>query len=387
MRHMFMPSGLNLMERDDPIAAARDIHARLRTRVAFATNHAYLPQGYGGSESSTHDLVEALTRVGFDVSVSAALLPEGVIGFRTRVLNKLFRGKRAVADRIMGYSVYRGWPTEQREANFIRQARPDIAIIQAGQPLQLAYRFIEFGIPTIVYFRDVEFDKLGGNVVPHKLLRFVANSAFTASRAKSELGVDSVVIPPLVWPERYRTETSREKVVFINPHPRKGVETALKLAERRKDIPFLFVESWSLPEQMLNPVKARTARLSNVSWLKAQLDVRKIYSKARVVLMPSQWRECWGRVISEAQISGIPCLASDIGGLPESVGPGGILVDPNASIADWAENLGRLWDNESIYEEFSQRALDHSSREAFQPEVLTRTLVSVIREHITSCRT
>ncbi len=55
------------------------------------------------------------------------------------------------------------------------------------------------------------------------------------------------------------------------------------------------------------------------------MDTRSVYAATRVLLVPSQWKaETWGRVASEAQFSGIPVLASDVGGSPEAVAPGGV---------------------------------------------------------------
>ena len=55
------------------------------------------------------------------------------------------------------------------------------------------------------------------------------------------------------------------------------------------------------------------------------MDMRSVYRDTKVLLVPSQWLETWGRVATEAQFSGIPVLASRSGALPEAVGPGGIL--------------------------------------------------------------
>ena len=62
----------------------------------------------------------------------------------------------------------------------------------------------------------------------------------------------------------------------------------------------------------------------------ASADMRSVYARSRLVLVPSQCDEAWGRIVTEAQISGVPALASDAGGLPEAVGPGGILMPRNA---------------------------------------------------------
>ena len=78
--------------------------------------------------------------------------------------------------------------------------------------------------------------------------------------------------------------------------------------------------------------------------------------------MPSRSQEGWGRTATEAQICGIPVLGSNRGQLPETIGPGGITLDPDAGIASWLEAFDRMWNDESFYRELSRRAKDHATR-------------------------
>lgn len=356
-------------------------------RIALTTGQAYLPQRVGGSGTSTHDLVPALKQEGHKVAVLSELLPEGYIGYRTRILRKLQRaygGRRIIVDHAMGYPVYRIWGQSEPVSQFIEQFRPDLAIIQAGDPLKFANKFIGLGIPAIVYLRDVEFSSIGDVLTPSPLLGFIANSQFTADVANSELGISSEVIPPLVQRDRYTTRSTREKLVFINPVPEKGLEIALQLADKRPDIPMLIVEAWPLNSNRRASLKKLLMQLPNVNWMPPQLDMRAVYRQARIILVPSQWREAWCRVVSEAQVSGIPALASRIGGLPESVGPGGVLVDPEAPISDWENALSQLWDDLNAYSKCSALALSHSHRENFQPQAIVQKLLNVIENHMRS---
>jgi glycosyltransferase involved in cell wall biosynthesis len=65
-------------------------------------------------------------------------------------------------------------------------------------------------------------------------------------------------------------------------------------------------------------------------------------------LVPSRWKESWGRVVSEAQISGIPVLASDHGGLPESVGEGGFLLPPD-EVDAWSACLKKVTTDKAMW--------------------------------------
>jgi len=93
------------------------------------------------------------------------------------------------------------------------------------------------------------------------------------------------------------------------------------------------------------------------------------------VLMPSVWEESWGRVVSEAQVSGIPALASNTGGLPEAVGPGGMLVDRQADLSDWLHALSQLWDDDARYDHYARAARTHSHRPEFQPNAVVSRFI------------
>jgi glycosyltransferase involved in cell wall biosynthesis len=81
-------------------------------------------------------------------------------------------------------------------------------------------------------------------------------------------------------------------------------------------------------------------------------------------------------VVSEAQVSGIPALASNRGGLPESVGPGGLLLDPDGGLDRWTEALARMWDDEAEYARLAELAEQHARRPEFEPRAIAAALLS-----------
>ena len=353
-------------------------------RVLFATTQSYLPQRTGGSTTTTHDLCVELIGRGCTAGVLASLESSGWFGLRTRIRRKLPPRQAFPMDRKMGYPTFRGWRPLEGIPDVVDRFDPSVAVLQAGRVAPMAKRLVDEGVPTTVYLHDVEFERLGGGLEVRPGLCYVANSEFTAKRAQDEFGLDPVVIPPLVRPDAYRTETDRSTVVFVNPHPFKGVDIAFELATRRPDVPFLFVESWGVRDDLREEYTHRARSLPNLTWSPRVSDMREVYSRARLVLVPSEWEEAWGRVPTEAHFSGIPALASTRGGLPESVGTGGILVDPEAPISDWEDALGRLWDDEDEYDQMVERALEYSRRPAIQPENLISRFIEVLREHAAS---
>ncbi len=345
-------------------------------RVLFATNHSYLPQRFGGSESSTHDMALELIEMGHEVAIMASLEPVGRVFWLNRI--KRWVNRRGMqSDRILGYPVYRDWPKDGDMGYALRTVvssfRPDILCVQAGKPLKIAAGAEELGLPCVVYLRDISFDKLGG--IPGEVggVHYVANSTFTAERFAAETGMHvPPAIPPLIRPDQYRVHTTREKALLINPNKVKGVDVALALAELRPDVQFVLQESWPLTREFRSELCDQIADRSNVSLRSATTNMAKVYGQAKVLLAPSQIEEAWGRVITEAQISGIPALASDIGGLPESVGKGGIILPCDAAVAAWAEAFGVLWDDSRAYDEYSMNAVAAAGRVEIQPRQLAR---------------
>ena len=271
----------------------------------FTTGNAYLPQIAGGAQSSTHQLATELKKHGHDPAVLCKLQGGGWTELRARVNKRLTR-KLFARDERMGYPVFRAWdPTAATEV--AERFRPEVAVVQNGQTMKIATSFEASGIPVVLYFRNVEFDELGGNPADLRLASYISNSQFTATRYKEAFGVSSTVIPPLIDESLYRTTSSQQNVTFINPYPVKGVDLAIEIARRCSDIPFSFNESWALNNEYKKALSRRLQELPNVALCSRTDDMRSVYGKARVVLMPSKWEEAWGRVASEAQFSGFPC--------------------------------------------------------------------------------
>lgn len=61
------------------------------------------------------------------------------------------------------------------------------------------------------------------------------------------------------------------------------------------------------------------------------IQLVQAFEKADVLLLPSE-HEALPSVISEALLTGLPVIASDVGGIPEQVGDAGILVPPDRQV-------------------------------------------------------
>jgi len=343
----------------DQPAAQRDI--------LFAMSVGHLPETTGGVESTTHQLCLALGRRGWRPAV--------LCGTRQADAD-------APPDDALGYPVERtGDPLAALPAT-CRRIAPAVAVVQLGLVVPLARELVEAGVPTVIYLHNLEFAEMGGTLFSHPLLGYLTNSAFMADALAPILGSRPPVVPPLVDPSAYRANPSGAVATFVNPLPAKGLDIVLHLAASRPDIPFELVESWPLRPAEEQSLAARLAPLANVTLTRRGADMRAVYGRSRLLLAPSRWIESWGRVASEAQISGLPVIATRRGGLPEAVGPGGILIDVAAPLAEWEAALATLWDDPAAHRRYAAAALAHAARPEIQPEALLDRFIAAVEGHL-----
>ncbi len=348
-------------------------------RILFATAHKYLPEIRGGMEVNTHHLAVALGKLGHSIGVLAGLKGRGFTGLRARARMKLL-GDPCPVDHGLGYPVWRSTNTPEAVERVTAAFRPDVVVLQGGAEfIELLRRFLNLDVPVVGYLHSSDRLPLDEELRRHPRLCFVANSHFTAS-LHPEKRIRGI-IPPIVPRESYATRSDRSAAVFVNPAPYKGLDTVMALAKARPDVPFLFVVNG-----MPTPPPARELLPANVRVIGPVKDMKEVYAKAKVILAPSQVEETWGRIATEAHISGIPVLASRRGGLPEAVGPGGLCLPADAPIADWIASFARLWDDPGTYHDFAAAAFQYSQRPEIQPETIVKSFSKILETAMTAGR-
>lgn len=115
--------------------------------------------------------------------------------------------------------------------------------------------------------------------------------------------------------------------LFINPIEVKGLNVVREIARRLPDHDFAFVRNWAQNTDIkdLPP---------NVTLVPQQRIIKHLLAYSRGLLIPSLWNEAFGRVALEAMALSTPVLASNRGALPETVGSGGLVLDPN-DVESW----------------------------------------------------
>ncbi|MCZ2341937.1 MAG: FkbM family methyltransferase [Bacteroidales bacterium] len=353
-------------------------------RVLFASYHCYSDPA-SGAAICTRDLFSALAQrdwrcgvvTGPRVDAPRAVAPgvpwdyRGPTGFVVR--SERGPGGFPVTVFSPDSNAPRHPPTPQDVDQFrtvlrevTRQFRPDVVLTYGGDPASLAVQEIArecqarlvFWLHNLAYTGMEPFQNCDAVVVPSESSRFYYRSA---------LGIDPVVLPPVIDTDRILTASDeRTCLTFVNPEPAKGLLVFARLAEwlavERPDIPLLVVEARARADRLTH-CGLHPAALATVRWMPNSPDPRTFYRLARVVLVPSVGRETFGRVAAEALLNGIPVIASDRGALPEVVGDGGCClslpatltpasrtVPPLAELEAWISAIVQLWSETPIYD-------------------------------------
>lgn len=199
--------------------------------------------------------------------------------------------------------------------------------------------------------------------VPYKNALTVYNSHWIAAKPSSFNGLTmpaewrgpSVVVHPVVEKEHYQCERGT-KITLVNPTPGKGAGTFKALAARMPDREFLAVEGGYGEQVITAPgTNPRIAASGNVEWMAHTPDIREVFRKTKVLLMPSEY-ESYGRVGIEAACAGIPTIAHPTIGLMEAFGDAGIFLDRDDTAA-WQEEIERLLTDDVYYRKRSDIVL------------------------------
>jgi glycosyltransferase involved in cell wall biosynthesis len=334
-------------------------------RLLFANPHPYLPDSTSGREIS----IDALARRWRAQGVAVAVFCE-----RPGVAAPY------ACDDGLGYPVYRAAKSVAAFRAVLAAFQPTVALYPFSPPsLPLVALGLAAGVKAVLHVTNIEAPDLTAQPLARPDVALVANSAFGARRIETLLGLEPPVMPPVIEPERYRVDQPGDAVLLVNPSLRKGAEIFFRLAAARPEIPFLAVESWALGDAWRTVLMNRARAVGNVELWPAVEDMRAVYARARLVLVPSIHEETFGRIVAEAQVSGIPALVSARAALPETLGGGGLAVPLDAGIEPWLQALDRLWQDRAFYDRCAAAALAESLSPERAPDRIAGRFLDFLR--------
>ena len=257
---------------------------------------------------------------------------------------------------------------------WLAQNKPDIVITYGGLLLDLeiqrctraAGALLVFYLANPSYGRPETFANVD---------LILANSNATREHYLRTMKLQSHAVGLFVDPRNsLAPQHDPQYITFVNPAPEKGVTLFLRLVLRAvaeaPDMRFLVIDSRGSLQAALQKFSIGGAALEKITLLPKQETLAPIYAKTSVLLMPSFWFEAAGRVLVEANANGIPVLATNRGGIPETLGGAGCLLPipercaadhwvmpTDEEVAPWWDALLRLWREPAYRRDMSERAL------------------------------
>ncbi len=313
--------------------------------------------------AATHFVALAQGLVANGHEVDAVLRPDSLIweGFA-------YSGVRRHAGRFRNALDPRGYAAVRR---VIREAHPDWLVGNFGKeywPLVLLGR--SHGIPVALFrHRTPPMKRFSAFFLPRLAQRFFAVSRH-AREAYLARGVPAHAVQVLYNPVNtalFRPDPARGQAVRSSlgipqdavvlgyagrMHVGKGIfplmEAASEAMRSHSRLHCLWVGDGPDAAALREAAAVRpdiAARHHFTGW---SGDTTGYFSSFSVLAFPSIATETFGRVSIEAQACGIPVLASDIGGIPETLSPGetGRLLPPG-DVAAWRDAIVALCDGEA----------------------------------------
>jgi len=272
---------------------------------------------------------------------------------------------------------------QEKISKAITEYQPDLVIFQ--NPAYLAKVSRKFR--TLIFIRSMDWYGIEGkNIYSLKKLFYstpffkirhrknkkflknadlvIANSFFIKKKLSELMRVNSEVVYPFIELDTYRINDIKRKeqeyITFVNLRRPKGGEIALEIAAKMPKKTFLFIKG-AKPEEDLVKMAEGLKNVKLVSWAK---DMKEIYRKTKILLVPSL-EESFGRLAIEAGINGIPTVASECGDLPTVIGDSGIVVEDTWNINKWTKSIRSL-DNEWEYSKYSILAKENAQKFDFK---------------------
>jgi glycosyltransferase involved in cell wall biosynthesis len=168
----------------------------------------------------------------------------------------------------------------------------------------------------------------------------VGISEYVRARAQRRFGLPpgrSVTIHNGVDVLRFRPRDAERRpgplrvVVVANLIPEKGVGVLLEAIGRLREVELSLDVIGDGPEHGILEARAQALGVADrVRFVGLRDDVPELLREADVAVHPARWQEALGNTVLEAMATGIPLVASRVGGIPELLADGseGLLVTP-----------------------------------------------------------
>ncbi|MGE0792834.1 MAG: glycosyltransferase family 4 protein [Candidatus Woesearchaeota archaeon] len=162
--------------------------------------------------------------------------------------------------------------------------------------------------------------------------KVISNSKFIQQLLFKKYKIKSSIIYPEVDYSKLNKKLMEKNPKYITliggGNAMKGYDIVLKIAKKLPNEKFLIVGQYK---------KIKISK--NITFMPMQKDIMKVYSKTKILLVPSRWKEAFGRVVLEAQYLGIPVITSNQGGLPEANKNKNLIIEDLENTPIWIKKI------------------------------------------------
>ena len=285
----------------------------------------FLPQTFAGSEMSGYETLKFLRNKGHTCTI--------------------FLKEVAVNE-------YDGFPIYQIDINnrfcLTKIQDADVVLFQMGDET-INYKYIQNRTsPTYIFTHVINNYRW----ILQQKVSFPITVVYNSHMTQDTLPTfhDNMRMIPYVNTDHFkplRTYTIQTNTVtLINCNKNKGGELFNELAYKMPNVQFLGVKG-GYSSQLID-----TSPPSNLSYIETQKDIRVVFKKTGILIMPSR-NETWGRTAVEAMAAGVPVIHSESAGLVECVGGAGIMC-VHDDIDAWADAIKQILGDRAYREQLRQ---------------------------------
>lgn len=348
----------------------------------------YVPS-HGGAEISAYSLLKNLkNKFNFDILAitdEKYKKTENLTGFNEIKLHTISHNNR-----------------EKEIEEKLLKFKPDLIITQlmwSDVALKLANKH---SIPSIMGVCKVPIEISLANGSSYAPTAIISTSKFVKDYVLKNWKRESIIINPLVEIDNYIIKKEKfspfenDLIFMFNPLQRKGGFVFKEIAKQLPSLKFGTVFGWSSLKEKPNsnrfskeyiqritesegsifdgsiPEYVNFDSCNNIKIFQPEDDPKKLYEQINILLVPSQWEEAFGRVAIEAMANGIPVIASNVAGLKDSVGDGGILVEKD-NIHKWIENIQKLMSSKDFYVEMSRKSKEWVRNNYSEEDIINKS--------------
>ncbi len=254
----------------------------------------------------------------------------------------------------------------------LRLARASDIVLQNTVSLRTFMPFLLSGKPIVVthqsWMRRHDGTRGIENYLKLLVVRFCHNISISKAIADDVRAKSTVIGNPFEthsFKPLDKSARSKDIVYMGRLVSDKGCDVLLKalsLLQQRGYFPTLTIIGDGSEEPLLRQLAERLPQPDRVKFVGAVTSGRGLLvAQHRIMVIPSVWAEPFGIVALEGIASGCAIVASNEGGLPEAVGPCGLLF-PNGDIEALSDSLERLLVSPDLQDSLASHRESHLKR-------------------------